>query len=222
MSKHILVFLIIIILLTACNANSNINSSIAESSESISSQISEDKQINISDESKSSSQSVSSDSSSEAPDIISPKESESSNAQDAISASSESDTDENLPDSNNVYIILSTNTLQLNDIIQVNSGHYQIPYTFYNDSSRDIITDFGYAIEFYSSQGWIELQFDSVHAPNWPLGNYTLETNDSVQGNLTYWDFENDMIPGKYRVKLGFFESSSELVTAIYSEFEVV
>jgi hypothetical protein len=174
-------------------------------------------------EASSISEAPSSQSESETPPLSSaiPSSSESSISSEASSPSSSQSEAPPLiePDATTVYIKLSNDAISLKQI----NNLFALPYTIYNDSSKEVGIGSTYAIEKYneSSTEWESFPFDEISAPNWTHEGESIPAGSTLESAMIYWDFEEEFTPGKYRFVQG-FGSDGKFLGDIYAVFSVL
>jgi hypothetical protein len=123
------------------------------------------------------------------------------------------------PDATTVYIKLSSDAISIKQI----NNLFALPYTIYNDSSKEVGIGSTYAIEKYneSSTEWAPFPFDEINAPNWTPEGISIPAGNTLDSAMIYWDFEEEITPGKYRFVQG-IGSDGVFLGNFYAVFSVL
>lgn len=214
MKKYILVILVAFMIFSGCSPRKNTSQLPEASSEPIqSSSISSSESTS----SKSENSEIPNNESEQPSDTISVLPESQSNDTSSVSSSSTAPAQAIIePTIETVFIELSSNSINKDKI----SNSLQIPYKIHNNSSKDVNTGPDYVIEKYNGTDWSAFPFSELEQPNWPSVIIPIPKDSVVDGNLTYWDFEDDMLPGTYRLVKHVSEEGKDYLI-IYAKFSV-
>lgn len=105
-----------------------------------------------------------------------------------------------------VYIKLSNDTINLNQI----QSSFKLPFTIYNESTKEIYVSTAYEIEQFNGTQWLPLTFNEADLPNWESVTPVISAGETLEDNMTYWSFSQAVTPGKYRLVKRVSEENKE------------
>ncbi len=129
------------------------------------------------------------------------------------------------PSPESVILHIDKQQISLTDIMK-NPDAFRVSGYILNNSTVAVGRSTNYSVERYDGEKWQKLSFSRDAMPNWETGSGDIEAGDKYMTGFSYWLFEEELIPGRYRFVMssgpGFDSDPTLPGFHIYAEFELV